>query len=202
MPASLSALEAAAMPLAGLTALQSLRGLGGIAAGKRVLVIGASGGVGHFAVQIAAAYGAEVTAVCSGRNLDRVRSLGAHRAIDYTRQSDFRGPKPYDIVFDVVVEAPVLRHLPLLARDGVQVSVLPSFGRVAAGFLLPLCSRRRVRVASVKPRGEDLDQLRALCDGGKLRPVIDRIFGLEELAAAHAYGRRGRTAGKIAISVR
>jgi 2-desacetyl-2-hydroxyethyl bacteriochlorophyllide A dehydrogenase len=202
MPASLPALEAAAVPLAGLTALQALRDLGRVAAGKRVLVIGASGGVGHFAVQIAVSYGAEVTAVCSTRNLDMAHRLGARRAIDYTRQSDWRGPQPYDIVLDLVVQDPVHRHLPLLARDGVHVSALPSFGRIAAAFTLPFCSKRRVRVASVSPRGQDLDQLRALCDAGKLRPVIDRVFRLDDLAAAHAYSQRGRTSGKIAVALR
>jgi NADPH:quinone reductase-like Zn-dependent oxidoreductase len=202
MPASLPALEAATVPLAGLTALQALRDLGRVAAGKRVLVIGASGGVGHFAVQLAAHYGAEVTAVCGTRNLDMVRRLGAHRAVDYARDPDLRGPQPYDIVVDLVVGSPVHRQLPLLARDGVQVSVLPSFGRIAAAFYLPLVSRRRVRIVSVKPSGVDLDALRALCDAGKLRPVIDRVFRLEDLAAAHAHSRSGRTTGKIAIAVR
>jgi len=202
LPASLPALEAATVPLAGLTALQALRNLGQVAVGKSVLVIGASGGVGHFAVQIAASYGTEVTAVCSTRNLDMVRRLGAHRAIDYTEQSDLRGPQPYDIVLDLVVAAPVHRHLPLMARDGVHVSALPSFGRIAAAFYLPLGSKRRARIATVKPSGDDLDALRALCDAGKLRPVIDRVFRLEDLAAAHAYSRTGRTSGKIAIAVR
>lgn len=201
MPAGMSAREAAAVPLAGLTALQALRDLGRVAAGKRVLVIGASGGVGHFAVQIARSYGANVTAVCSGRHTDMVRRLGADRVIDYTSQSDFSGPQPYDVVLDLVVRQPVRAHLALLARDGIHVSGLPSFGRIAAAFLLPLCSRRRVRVVGVRPRGEDLDQLRGLCEAGALRPVIDRVFRLEELAAAHAYSQRGRTSGKIAIVV-
>lgn len=201
MPSTLSAEEAAAIPLAGLTALQALRDLGRVAAGKRVLVIGASGGVGHFAVQIASSLGADVTAVCSGRHADRVRALGANRVIDYTRQSDFSGPRPYDVVLDLVVHQPVRAHLALLARDGIQVSSLPSFGRVLAASLLPLCSKRRVRIARVEPRGEDLDQLRALCDTGRLRPVIDREFRLEELAAAHACSARGTAAGKIAIVV-
>jgi len=202
MPASLSAREAAALPLVGLTALQALRDLGRVAAGKRVLVVGASGGVGHLAVQIARSHGADVTAVCSGRHTDMMRGLGANRVIDYTRQSDFRGPQPYDIVLDLVVRAPVRTFFPLMARDGIHVSSLPSLGRIVAGYLLPLCSKRRVRVVGVKPRGEDLDQLRALCDAGKLRPVIDRVFKLEDLAAAHAYSQRGTTSGKIAVVVR
>ncbi|HSC95493.1 MAG TPA: NAD(P)-dependent alcohol dehydrogenase [Burkholderiales bacterium] len=201
MPSNLSAPEAAAVPLAGLTALQALRDLGHVAAGKRLLVIGASGGVGHFAVQIAKYCGAEVTAVCSSRHVEMVRGLGASRVIDYTSESDFRGPQPYDIVFDVVVNRPVSGFLRLLAPDGIYVSSLPSFGRVAAAFYLPLCSKRRVRVARVAARGEDLDQLRALCDAGKLRPVIDRVLRLEELAAAHAYSARGTTTGKIAIVI-
>ncbi len=199
MPANLAPREAAAVPLAGLTALQALRDLGEITAGKHVLIIGASGGVGHFAVQIAKSYGAIVTGVCSGRNAEMVRRLGADRVIDYTKQSDFAGPRPYDLALDLVVRGRIRSFLSLMAKDGIYVSSLPSFGRIAAAFLLPLGSKRRVRIVGVKARGADLEQLRTLCEAGQLRPVIDRVFRLEELGAAHAYSRQGRTAGKIAI---
>jgi NADPH:quinone reductase-like Zn-dependent oxidoreductase len=201
VPAGFSAAEAAALPLAGLTALQSLRDLGGIIPGEHVLIVGASGGVGHLAVQIAKSYGAHVTAVCSTPHVDMVRALGADRAIDYRQQTDFRGSQRYDLVLDLVVRESLQRFLPLLAADGIYVSTLPSFGRIAAALLLPLYSRQRVRIARVAARGEDLEQLRVLCEAGKLRPVIDRMYRLDELAAAHEYSQRGRTAGKIAITV-
>lgn len=201
MPANLSAHEAAAVPLAGLTALQALRDLGQVSASKRVLIIGASGGVGHFAVQIAKGDGAHVTAVCSGPHVDMVHGLGADHVIDYTKECDFSGAQSYDIVLDLVVQRPMRPFLPLMAKDGVYVSSLPSFGRLAAVFLLPFYSKRRVRIVRVKSSGDDLAQLCTLCEMGKLRPVIDRVFRLEELAAAHTYSQQGRTAGKTVISV-
>jgi len=201
MPTKLSAREAAALPLAGLTALQALRDLGNIRAGKRALIVGASGGVGHLAVQIAKSYGAEVTAVCGGRHTNIVLSLGADRALDYTKETDFGGPGSFDVVLDLAVRTPVHTFFPIMTSDGVYVSSLPSAGRIAAALLLPICSRRRVRIVTVKARGEDLEKLRELCEAGKLRPVIGRVFGLEELAAAHAISQKGGTAGKIVIDV-
>lgn len=200
-PANLPLAEAAAIPLAGLTALQSLRDLGGIAAGQRVLIVGAAGGVGHFAVQIAKGYGAHVTAVCSGRHADLVRGLGADAVIDHTQRRGFSGERPYDLVFDLIVRAPLRDFLAVLAPAGVYVSTLPGFSRVSAALLLPLVSRRRVRITMVKARGADLEQLRALCEAGKLRPVIDKGFPLSELAAAHAYSQQGRAGGKILITI-
>lgn len=200
-PANLSLAETAAIPLAGLTALQSLRDLGGIAAGQHVLIVGAAGGVGHFAVQIAKSYGAHVTAVCSGQHADLVRGLGADAVIDHTQRRGFSGERPYDLVFDLIVRAPLRDFFAVMAPAGVYVSTLPSFSRVGAVFLLPFVSRRRVRITMVKARGGDLDQLRALCEAGKLRPVIDKTFPLSELAAAHVYSQQGRAGGKILINI-
>ena len=201
MPANLDAAQAAALPLAGLTALQGLRDLGGVRAGQRVLVIGASGGVGHLAVQIAKAYGAHVTGVCSFRHTAMVRGLGAERVIDYTREPDYLASGPYDLILDLIVQQPVRELLGALTDRGVYVSSLPSGGRIAAAVLLPVASRKRVKMIGVKPRGADLDELRRLCEAGALRPVIEKRFALEELAAAHAYSRHGRTAGKITVVV-
>lgn len=200
-PTNLKPEEAAAIPLAGLTALQCLRDLGQIAHGKRVLIIGAAGGVGHFAVQIAKSYGANVTAVCSGRNAELVRRLGADRTIDYTQTPDLRGPQPFDLVLDLVARLPLRQLLALLAANGTYVTSLPSASRIAAAILLPFVSRRRVRIAGVKPRGVDLEALSRLCESGMLRPVIDRTFKLDELAAAHAYSQQGRVVGKTVILV-
>ncbi len=199
-PATLSMREAAAIPLAGLTALQCLRDLGHIAHGHHVLIIGAAGGVGHFAVQIAKAYGATVTAVCSSRHVKLVQSIGADEVIDYTRQAGV-GVGPYDVVLDLIVRAPLRDFLRRLTPDGVYVASLPSPTRLAANLLLPLFSRRRVRIARVQPRGSDLDALRVLCEGNKLRPAIDRVFSLQELPAAHAYSQQGHTAGKIVVMI-
>ena len=201
LPVNHTPQEAAALPLAGLTALQCLRDLGRIASGQRVLIIGASGGVGHLAVQIAKSYGAGVTAVCSGRSAELMRRLGASRTIDYTQTSDLSGPQPYDLVLDLVARLPLRQLLALLTADGVYVTSLPSASRIVAAVLLPFVSRRRVRIAGVKSRGVDLEVLSRLCETGKLRPVIERTFGLEELAVAHVNSQQGRTVGKIVIQV-
>ena len=200
-PAKVPLAESAAIPLAGLTALQSLRDLGGIAAGQRVLIVGASGGVGHFAVQIAKSYGTHVTAVCGDRHVEMMRALGADVVIDYTQRHDFRGAQPYDLVFDTAVRAPMRGFLDVMAPAGVYVSTLPDFARVSTAILLPLVSRRRVRFSGVRARGADLEVLRDLCDAGKLRPVIDRTFALSELGAAHAYSQQGHAGGKILIRI-
>ncbi|MDH3310255.1 MAG: NAD(P)-dependent alcohol dehydrogenase [Gammaproteobacteria bacterium] len=201
-PANLPLAEAAALPLAGLTALQSLRDLGGIAAGQHVLIGGAAGGVGHFAVQIAKHHGAHVTAVCSGKHAEFVRGLGADVVIDYTLRKELTVERPYDLVLDLIVRAPLRDFFAVMAPAGVVVSTLPTFSRVSTALLLPFVSRRRVRFTMVKARAADLDQLRMLCEAGKLRPVIDRTFALAELAAAHAYSQQGHAAGKILVTVK
>jgi 2-desacetyl-2-hydroxyethyl bacteriochlorophyllide A dehydrogenase len=201
VPDSLDVREAAAVPLAGLTALQALRDLGRVGSGQHVLVVGGSGGVGHFAVQIARAFDARVTAVCSTPNVEMVRRLGADRVIDYRKQRDFGAAELYDVIFDTVASAPVRAFLPFLAKKGVVVSTLPSVGRIAAVLLMPLYSKRRVRIVAVEPRGKDLEKLAILCAEGKLRPVIDRVVPLEDLAVAHRYSQAGRTSGKVVITL-
>jgi NADPH:quinone reductase-like Zn-dependent oxidoreductase len=200
-PASLALREAAAIPLAGLTALQLLRDLGGIAPGKRVLVVGASGGVGHFAVQIAKHLGGYVTAVCSGANAAAVRALGADAVLDYTRQTDLRGPAPYDVVVDLIARAPLTTFFAAMARDAAYCTSLPSVTRIAAALGLPLVSRRRVRIVGVTARTADLEQLRAWCEAGVLRPLVERSYALAELPAAHARSRSGHTVGKLVVEI-
>ncbi len=200
-PANLALREAAAIPLAGLTALQLLRDLGGIAPGKRVLIVGASGGVGHFAVQIARHVGAHVTAVCSGANAAAVRALGAEAVLDYTQQADVRGAAPYDLVVDLIARAPLGTFFAAMAREARYCTSLPSLTRIAAAVGLPLVSRRRVRIVGVTPRAADLDTLRAWCEAGVLRPLIERVYPLEELPAAHARSRTGHTVGKLVVEI-
>ena len=200
-PDNLPLAEAAAIPLAGLTALQSLRDLGGIAAGQRVLIVGAAGGVGHFAVQLAKSYGAHVTAVCSGRHAVLVRELGADVVIDHSKHQGFSGERPYDLVFDLIARAPLRDFFAIMCPAGVYVSTLPGFSRVSATLLLPFVSRRRVRITMVKARGTDLSQLCALCEAGMLRPVIEKTFPLSGLAAAHAYSQQGHVGGKMLITI-
>jgi NADPH:quinone reductase-like Zn-dependent oxidoreductase len=194
---------AAALPLAGMTALQGLRDGAGLpmvaAAGTRVLVVGASGGVGHIGVQIAKSAGAWVTGVCSGANAPRVRELGADEVLDYTRGDAFKGIAPFDVVLDCVGgdPGPWLRLMTAQAR---YVSVIPG----PLTFIWPLLnpfSRRRVRAWMLKTNGDDLRALDALWQRGSLKVVIDGRYPLPSLGQAWQRSISGRAVGKIVIEV-
>jgi len=201
-PATMSAEEAAALPLAGLTALQGLRDRAGLrleGSRDRVLVVGASGGVGHIAVQIARAAGATVVGVCSEKNAALVSSLGAHEVIDYRRPDPYRGQHPFDIVIDCVGGSP-FRWVKLLGSDGRYVSTLPGPGVFLRSVLNPL-TRRKVRAVFLKSNAADLAALNRLVESGKLRVVIDSRYALSELAEAWKRSMSGRAVGKIVINV-
>lgn len=204
MPDGLSFEQAAAIPLAGMTALQALRDKGGLplsGASGRVLVIGASGGVGTFAVQIARRAGAEVIGVCSGRNADLVRSLGAHDILDYTKEPDVGRCAPYDIALDCVGAEPFGTFKPHLQRTGVFVSVFPMKLGTQLGTLTtrlrpgPRCFAHRLT-----SRAEDLDVLSGLVAEGALRSVVAQTFPFTALPDAHRASMSGRTAGKIVVA--
>lgn len=212
-PAGLPFEQAAAVPLAGLTALQGLRDVGRIRAGQRVLITGAAGGIGTFAVQLAKAFGAEVTAVCGPSGLDLVRSLGADRAIDRTKEDFTRGGETWDLVFDLVQDRGFRASRRALARDGILVSggllgVAPSFagmarwgGRVLAGMLISRFGRRKLALFVTKRSAADLALLAGLIETGKVTPVIDRRYTLDETAAAIRHLGEGRARGKIVIGM-
>lgn len=202
MPVAMDVGQAAGLPLAGMTALQGLRDRAGMpleGARERVLVVGASGGVGHIAVQIARAAGATVVGVCSGRNAALVTGLGAHEVVDYTRPDPYRGQAPFDIVLDCVGGSPS-PWLPRLGPGGRFASTMPGPSVFARGFLNPVTSKK-VRAVMLKTNAADLRVLDRLFEAGKLRVVIDSRFPLAELAAAWARSMSGRSAGKIIIDV-
>jgi NADPH:quinone reductase-like Zn-dependent oxidoreductase len=208
-PSNLSHEEAAAVPMGGLTALQALRDTGRIQPGQQVLINGSSGGVGTFAVQIAKSFGAEVTGVCSTRNVDLVRSLGADHVIDYTSEDFTKGEQRYDLMLDNVGNHSVSRCRGVLSRTGVYVA---TFGQPEHRWLGPLAQMLRILLLSplvsqklipfnAKTVPEDLDTLRELIEAGKVAPVIDRTYPLSQVPEAMAYLEEGRTRGKVAISV-
>jgi NADPH:quinone reductase-like Zn-dependent oxidoreductase len=205
-PDSLAFEEAAAVPLAGLTALQALRDRGELAPGEKLLVNGAAGGVGHFAVQIGAALGAEVTGVASARNRDLVLTLGASQMLDY-EEVDFTGEDElYDVIFDAVAKLSFDDCAPVLSPDGgVYVSTLPSPRLLVWVALTTLGGfvgrRRRARIVFAHPSGQDLDVLGHLANIGKLRPAVGRVYPLEEIRRAHDASESGHARGKIVVRI-
>ncbi|MFN2136770.1 MAG: NAD(P)-dependent alcohol dehydrogenase [Candidatus Promineifilaceae bacterium] len=192
--------EAAAVPQAAVVALQGLRDAGQLKAGQAVLVNGASGGIGPFAVQIAKAFGAEVTGVCSSRNLDLVRSLGADHVIDYAREEFTEGGEQYDLIFDIVANRSVSNYARALKPEGTYVAC--AFNGTAL-ILGPLISRRGKKVIALihKPNQADLYAMKELLESGQVRPVIDSCYPLQELDDAVRHFETGNTRGKVIITV-
>ena len=206
-PAGLTFEQAAAVPVAGETALQGLRDKGGIRPGEKVLVNGASGGVGTFAVQIAKALGAEVTGVCSPGNVDLIRSIGADRVIDYTREDFTRDGHRYDLLFDVAGNRPFSECKRVLNPDGTLVLAGQSGRRtpsILPLLMAPVVSRfgRQKRIAFIaNHKNEDLAFLMDLMLARKVTPVIDRRFPLHEVPEAVRYVGQGHPRGKVVITL-
>ena len=208
-PADLTFEQAAAVPLAGGTALQAIRDQGHVQPGQKVLINGASGGVGAFAVQIAKADGAEVTGVCSTGNVDMVRSIGADHVIDYTRDDFTSSSSKYDLLLDNVGNRSLSEYRRVLAPKGMY---LASHGQPEHTWLGPIWFLARMALLSpfvgqkltsftAHPRTEDLDTLQELIATGTLRPVIDRAYPLVEVPEAFRYLERGHARGKVVITV-
>lgn len=204
-PASLGFEEAAAAPLAGVTALQGLRREGRLQAGESVLVNGASGGVGTFAVQLAKALGAKVTAVCSARNHELARSLGADEVIDYAKEDFTRGGQRYDVILAANGYHPLSAYKRALAPGGRYVMTGGAGKQMAAALLLgplrSIGSGKRLGYLTMKSNLEDLEYLRDRLADGSVRSVIDRTYPFEELPQALAYLEEGHARGKVAIHV-
>lgn len=208
-PANASFAEAAAVPIAAVTALQALRDKGRLHAGEKVLVNGASGGVGTFAVQIAKTYGAEVTGVCSTRNLQMVQALGADHVIDYTREDFLTAGSRYDLIIDTIGNHPLLAYRQILTPHGRFVIVGgPSSGNwlgplatpLKAWLLTPFVSQKFLPFLAELNKA-DLTLLAELMREGKLRSVIDRHYPLPQTGAALAYLEQGHARGKVVIDV-
>jgi NADPH:quinone reductase-like Zn-dependent oxidoreductase len=196
--------EAAAVPIAGLTALQALRDLGGLGEGQSVLVNGASGGVGHLAVPIARVLGARVVAAtCGPRNVDFVRALGADPVLDYTHDDFTRRSDSYDVIFDAVATSSFPACRLVLKPAGTYIATLPSpsvlFWSAAQAFRLG--PHQRARFIHVKASGVDLDYLARLADDGRLRPTLDRVLPLDQVREAHTASEGGHTRGKIVLKI-
>jgi NADPH:quinone reductase-like Zn-dependent oxidoreductase len=206
-PANLTFEQAAAVPLAAFTALQGLRDTGQIQAGQKVLINGASGGVGTFAVQLAKAFGAEVTGVCSTRNLDLVRSIGADQVIDYMREDFTNNGQQYDLIYCAVGNRTITDYQRALKPQGV--CVIAGFTSLRLLFEHMILGPRRSRAGgkqvglmpTMKPNQKDLAFLKALLETGKVKPVIDRRYPLAEVPEALRYLEAGHARGKVVITV-
>jgi NADPH:quinone reductase-like Zn-dependent oxidoreductase len=184
-----------------MTALQALRDQGKIKSGNCVLINGASGGVGSFAVQIAKTFGAVVTAVTSRKNMDFVKGLGADRVIDYTTEDFTKSDSSFDIIFDPVASRSFTECKPLLSPKGVYISTLPSLDTILRIIISSIVGGKRARLINVRRRVSDLETLTKWIEAGKVRPVIDKIFPLSNTAEAHALSETGHARGKIMIRI-
>lgn len=207
-PANLTFEQAAVVPVSGITALQALRDAGRVEAGQKVLVIGASGGVGTYAVQLAKAFEAEVTGVCSTSKLDLVRSIGADHALDYSRDDFADGSRRWDLIVDIGGNSPLSRLRRALTPNGTLVIVGgEEGGKVTGGFGRSLCAPlvssfvgQRLAMHTTKERAADLDVLRPLIESGQVTPVVDRVYPLAQAPAAMRRLMAGQARGKIAIT--
>jgi NADPH:quinone reductase-like Zn-dependent oxidoreductase len=208
-PANLTFEQAAAVPMAGLVALQAVRDHGGVEAGQKVLINGASGGIGTFAVQIARTLGAEVTGVCSTRNVDLVRSIGGDHVIDYTQEDFTRGEQRYDFILDNVANHSLSELRRALAPTGTLVPNGGGFdnrwfaggGRVISANVLSRLVTHKLRPFLVSYNLEDLVALKELIEADKLTPVIDHTYPLSETPQAITYVGEGHARGKVVVTV-
>lgn len=204
-PANLTFAEAAAVPESAVVALQGLRDKGKIQPEQKVLINGASGGVGLYAVQIAKAFGAEVTAVCSTRNMGLVRSLGADHVIDYTQEDFTQNGQQYDLILAVNGYHPIADYRRALSSEGIYVatggSMKQSLQATMIGPFISMTGRQKMGGMLVKPNKNDLVFIKELIESGKVKPVIDRQYPLSEVADAFRYMGEGRAQGKVVITV-
>ena len=204
-PTNLTFEQAAAVPLAAVTALQALRDKGHIQPGQKVLINGASGGVGMFAVQIAKSFGADVTGVCSTRNVDMVRSLGADHVIDYTKEDFTQNGQRYDLILAANGYHPILAYKRALRPKGIYVMSGGSMTQVSQAMLLgpwiSMTGSRKMGNVMAKPNQKDLVFMKELLEAGKVVPVIDRGYPLREVPEALRYLEEGHAQGKVVITV-
>jgi NADPH:quinone reductase-like Zn-dependent oxidoreductase len=209
-PENLTWEQAASVPIAGITALQGLRDKGKILAGQHVLINGAAGGVGTFAVQIAKSFGARVTAVCSTRNIELVRSIGADQVIDYTRENFILGSQRYDVLFDLVGNHPLPACLRVLEPRGIYIGSggggpdrrsIELLGSMLYPLVLGPFTTRKMPGLLAKMKTADLNFLADLMRTGKVTPVLDRTYALKETASAIRYIEQCHARGKVAITI-
>jgi len=199
-PSTMTFEEAAAIPFAGLTALDFIKKVN-IQPGQKVLIYGASSAVGTYVIQLAKYFGAEVTAVCSTANLDFVKSIGADKVIDYTKEDFFKNGETYDMIFETVNKVPLAKYKNSVKENGSLILVAALLSEMLSGLWLSLTSKRKVFSGMIRETTENLNFLKELFESGKLKPVIDKRYPLEQMAEAHRYVEQGHKKGNVVIVV-
>ncbi|WP_269223004.1 NAD(P)-dependent alcohol dehydrogenase [Flavobacterium sp. IMCC34518] len=194
--------EAAVIPFGGVTALYFLK-KASIQPGQKVLIFGASGAVGSAAVQLAKYFGANVTGVCSTANIDLVKSLGADKVIDYTKEDFTKNGETYDVIYDTVNKMSISESLQSLKTYGTLILSAAGFSEMLQGTWASKTSRKKIKVLTgmISHTAEDINFLKTLIEAGQLKPVIDRTYSLEQMAEAHTYVEKGHKKGNIAIEI-
>ncbi len=199
-PTNLTYEEAAAVPTAGFEALHFLR-KADIQPGKKVLIIGAGGSIGTFAIQLVRHFGAEVTGVDSTEKMDMLRSIGANHIIDYTKEDYTKSGKSYDLIIDVVGRRGVAHRLKLLKPAGTYFLAYAGFSHILLSLWTSMTSKKKLKIESASQKEEDLIFLKELLEAGKLKPIIDKSFPLEQVPDAHRYVETGNKKGNVVITV-
>ena len=200
-PTNMTYEEAASVTFMGLSALVILRDWGNIQSGQKVLIYGASGAVGTYAVQLAKYFGAEVTGVCSTTNLEMVKSLGADKVIDYTQEDFSKSGETYDIIFDTVGKISFSGCIRSLKKKGIYLIGNPTLSRIVRGLWASMTSSKKVKFGLAVARNEHLIFIKELIEAGKIKSVIDRRYPLEQMAEAHRYVETGHKKGNVVITV-
>ena len=198
-PVNMTYEEAAAVPIGGLNALHFLK-KGNIQIGEKVLIYGASGSIGTFAIQIAKCFGAEVTGVCGTTNLELVKSLGAHKVIDYTREDFTKNGELYDVIFDTKGTTSFLRVKRSLKEKGRYLSANPKMIDMVSGIWAAMTSSKKVILEASSQETKDLIYIKELIEDGKIRSVIDRRYSMEQIREAHSYVEKGHKKGNVVIT--
>lgn len=199
-PDTISHAEAAAIPFGGVTALHFLK-KAKLQPNQKVLVVGASGAVGSAAVQLAKSSGASVTGVCSTSNIDLVKSIGADKVIDYTKEDFTKNSDIYDLIFDAVNAVSVSRSLKSLTENGTMILSAAGMLEMLQGLWISIAGKRKVMTGVISHNTDDINFLKELIEKGLLKPVIDKTYTLEQIVEAHAYVEKGHKKGNIAISI-